>query len=79
MLLLATIIIIGTVYKMNKKMVIVLLVFSILFITTQKAHAYINPGTGSDFIQMITGFFALIGYSIKKMFGLIPKSENDDE
>ncbi len=50
----------------------ILFVFLLMF--SNDAHAYINPGTGSDFVQMlvgiilaITNFFKKIGNKVKQI------------
>lgn len=39
-----------------------------LIAMTGAAHAYIDPGTGSIVTTAILGFFAAIGYSLRKYF-----------
>lgn len=47
-----------------------------------EAYAYINPGSGSDFFQMVMGFFAGILAGIKalgkKIKGIFIKSKERD-
>ncbi len=59
-----------------------------LVFAQQDAHAYINPGTGSDFFQMLIGiilgiakFFKTIIRKIKNILGFKPdkKTDNDDK
>jgi len=57
-----------------------------LFLMQQDAHAYINPGTGSDFFQMLVGivlgiakFFKKIVGKIKSIFGFKSNKDNSDE
>ena len=68
----------------NKFLFCSFLVLFILILFSPKAHAYINPGTGSDFSQMLLGIFAsIIGVfkfivsKIKSVFK-ISKKENID-
>ena len=35
---------------------------------TSVAHAYIDPGTGSVITTAILGFFAAVGYTMRKYF-----------
>jgi len=36
--------------------------------TTAYAHAYVDPGSGSVIVTAILGFFAAIGYTMRKQF-----------
>jgi len=61
------------VYKVNpgKKVVLVFLFsFFILFwvVNCGTAHAYLNPGTGSSFFQMVIGVLVGIPVAIKGLF-----------
>lgn len=62
-------------------LLLILLVF-VLVANAQEAHAYINPGSGSDFFQIIYGgllsvflFFKSICIKIKNIF---IKSKDED-
>ena len=43
------------------------IVVSCIFISFD-AHAYIDPGSGGAIITAILGFFAAIGYTLRKYF-----------
>ena len=49
--------------KFNKKFSVV--AFFILVASSQPAHAYIDPGTGSAIISAIIGFFVVAGVTVK--------------
>lgn len=53
----------------NKKFLLTLIaVFSfIVILYPHDAYAYINPGSGSDFFQMVMSFFAGITAGIKAL------------
>ncbi len=41
---------------------------TLLLLTGQQAHAYIDPGSGSIVMTAILGFIAAIGYTSRKYF-----------
>lgn len=47
------------------------LLFFFLFINTQPAYGYIDPGTGSYIIQLLIAAFATLLYTIKYFWGNI--------
>ncbi len=47
---------------------IAIFVTAIFVATTGAAHAYIDPGTGSVVTTAILGFFAAIGFTLRKYF-----------
>jgi len=69
---------------MNKNIKIVL-VFCTLFIvlTSQKAYAYLDPGTGSMIVQIIIasicGLVCTTKMWFNKVLNIFRKKENDDE
>jgi len=46
------------------------------------AHAYVDPGSGSVIVTAILGFFAAIGYTMRKQFykikNLFKRNNTDD-
>ena len=40
----------------------------LLFCTPALAQAYVDPGSGSVIVTAILGFFAAIGYTMRKQF-----------
>ena len=66
---------------------IFILAFCLALLAQSDAHAYINPGTGSDFFQMLIGiilgiakFFKSIIRKIKNILGFKnDKKDNDDD
>jgi len=61
-----------------------LMVVVVMFVFSQPAHAYINPGSGSDFFQMFASIFLSIGAFFKSIFGKVASgfkkgSDNDYE
>lgn len=56
---------------MAKYKFFVIMVLVVMFLPMQDANAYINPGTGSHFFQIIASFFAGIGFFFKRLF--VPK------
>ncbi len=65
---------------------ILFLFFICLFVFQNEAYAYINPGTGSDFVQMlialllgIVKFFKNIVAKIKQLLGFKSNKKNDED
>ena len=59
-------------------------IFVVLFIIHEKAYAYVDPGTGGMFYQIIilvigaiAGYFAIFKKFIKKLFKKKDTSEKD--
>lgn len=46
----------------------VFLLVCILLLTTEDAHAYLDPGKGSHLFQVIVSGLLAIGYTVKKWF-----------
>lgn len=67
---------------MKQYFVLLSLVCFIFLFYPSDAHAYLNPGSGSDFFQMIMSFFAGIFAAIKvfwnKITGLFGKKKEKD-
>lgn len=40
----------------------------ILLVTAQTSYAYIDPGSGSMVMMAILGFFAAVGFTLRKYF-----------
>lgn len=54
-----------------------IILYSILIIfSSQKAFAYVDPGMGSAFIQLIVAIVSAIAFYISYTFGLIKKFFN---
>ena len=69
---------------MQKPIQILILAALIGILTTQSAHAYIDPGSGSAIMAAVIGFFVAIGMTVKtywyKILGLFGKgSSSTDE
>ncbi|MGD8384154.1 MAG: hypothetical protein PVF89_01985 [Lysobacterales bacterium] len=63
-----------------------ILIVTCLLIFGPDAHAYLDPGTGSMFLQVILGGIAAVGVAIKlywhkllAAFGLRKKEQPEDE
>jgi hypothetical protein len=57
----------------------------ILMISTQDAHAYVDPGSGSIIVTTVLGVIAAVGYTMRKFFYKLrrtlfgSKTELDDD
>ena len=51
-----------------KKKCLILIIITILLCNAGEAYAYINPGSGSDYFQVIMATIVSIGVSFKRIF-----------
>jgi len=62
---------------MHPKPTVLLILMSALFFS-QPALAYVDPGSGSVIVTAILGFFAAIGYTLRKQFYRIKRLFSKD-